>query len=329
MIEKVLLSNIKSGKPSFEKEFKYEHFERGTTYWDRFLVPICIDGKEKYLIETVTDVTEKVINRNLIKKQKEELEAIIENMSDQLIFINKNGDYTMINKTAKGNPLYDFTKLKNNQTAFEQAEYFDMDGNLILYENTPVQRVIRGEKISGYILIAKNKKATTYTEVTGIPIFDEAGDFIGGVMIYRDITTGVENQENLLLKTQYKALKTIIENLDFGCTITSYPDLNIKYINNKSYMRLKKINPKVESSSIIGKNIFNILKYNMYEKTKSEIALQNLIEKKSNSCFYNEKQIETGREKFYKIMCQPILGLNKVVTEVIFILNRYHRRNKS
>ena len=99
-------------------------------------------------------------------------------------------------------------------------------------------------------------------------------------MIYRDITESIKNQENLLLKTQYKALKTIIENLDLGCTIASYPDFNIKYINNKAYMRLKKINPNVESSSIIGKNIFNMFKYNMYEKTQLEINLQRFNRKK-------------------------------------------------
>jgi signal transduction histidine kinase len=222
--EKIWLNNIKTGKPSFEKEFKYEHFERGTTYWDISLVPIFIDGKEKYLVETTTDVTEKVLNRKLVKKQKEELEAIIENMSDPLIFINKNGEDTMGSKTAKTNLLHDFT-----------------------------------------------------------------------------------------------TLKTIINNLDLGCIITSYPDFNIRYINNKDYITLKKIDPKAELSSIVGKNVFDVFKYNMYEKTTSETNLQNLIEKESNSCFYYKKQVEVGEEKFLKIMCQPIWELNKVVTEIIFI----------
>jgi len=317
--EEILLSNIKSGKPSYEKEFKYEHFERGTTYWDISLVPISIDGKEKYLVGTTTDVTEKVMNSKLVKKQKEELETIIENTSDQVIFINKNGDYTGMNKRAKDNYLYDFTTLKNNQTAFKQAEYFDIDGNLILYENTPVQRVIIGEKISRYIVMEKNKKAITYTEVTGTPIHDKAGDFIGGVMIYRDITAGMKNQENLLLKAQSKTLRNIMENLELGCTIASYPDFNIKYINNKSYIRLKKINPKVKLASITGKNIFDMFKYNMNERTKAEINVENLIEKKSSSCFYYKKHIEAGEEKFFKIKCQALFGLKNVVTEIIFI----------
>lgn len=317
--EKILSSNIKTGKPSFEKEVKYEYFERGTTYWDISLVPIYIDGKEKYLVENTTDVTENVVNRNLVKKQKEELEVIIENSSDQVIFINKNGEYNRMNKTAKENSLYDVTTVKSTQMDFEQAEYFDMDGNLILYENMPTQRVLRGEKFSGYIIIAKNKNTASYTEVTGTPIYDKVGDFIGGVLIYRDTTACMKNQGNLFLKAQSKSLMTIINNLDLGCAITSYPDFKIKYINNKSYIRLKKINPKINMLSTIEKNIFDMFDYNMDERSNAEIKFQNALKNKYNSCFYYKKDVGVGEEKYLKIMCQALGGLDGGVTEMIFI----------
>ncbi|AWK49683.1 histidine kinase [Clostridium beijerinckii] len=318
-LQKVLLSNIKTGKPSFEKEIKCEHFERGTTYWDISLVPIFIDEKVKYVIETATEVTEKVVSRNLVEKQKEEFEAIIKSISDQVIFVDKNGKYTEINKPDINNHLYDSKPLKDNKTSYGKGEYFDINGDVILFENAPVQRVIRGEKVSGYIFAWKYNNVTTYSEVTGTPIYDEYGNFIKGVMVYNDVTERIRNQENLFLKAQYETLKTVIEHLDLRCTIASYPDFNIKYINNKEYGDLKKINLNPELLSIMGKSIFNIFKYNMYEKTQLEIKLQDLIEKKSNSCFYYRKQIENGKEKFFKIMCQPIVGLNNMVSEVIFI----------
>jgi len=318
--QKVLLSNIKTGKPSFEKEFKYEYFERGTTYWDISLVPICIDGKEKYLIETTTDVTEKVVNRNIVEKQKEELEAIIENMSDPLIFINKNGDYTRINKMAKSNPLYDSRGLKNNKTAFEQAEYFDIDGNLILYENMPVQRVIRGENISRYILIGKNKKATFYSEVTGTPIYDKAGDFIGGIMIYHDVGDRLKNEQSLLLQTQYDLLNRIIENLDLSYTIISYPDFKLKYINSKAYDDLKKVNQNTTSLfSNIGKNLFEAFNYNMDEKAEVIINIKDLTEKNGSHYFFNRKYVTAGKEEFLKLIFQPLFDTNKQIGEIVVI----------
>ncbi|AWK53131.1 histidine kinase [Clostridium beijerinckii] len=324
--EKKLNSVITTGKPYYVEEFEQDCCESGTTYWNISIVPMFVEGNLKYIINRILDVTEKVINRKLlnerveiIKKQKQQLEAIAENISDQLVFIDKNGDYTLINKIAKPNLLYDIITIKNDHTALKQAEYFDMNGDLISYENLPVQRVIRGEKISRYILIAKIKNTTTYTAVTGTPTYDTAGNFIGGVMIYRDMTEKIKNQEDEFLKTQYKALDTLIENLELGCAIASYPDLNIKYINNKYCNRLKKINPEIESSSIMGKNVFDIFKYNKHQRTKLEINLQESIEKKSKSCFYYKKYIDAGEEKFLKIMCQPMFGLNNKVIEVIFI----------
>ncbi|HEX9026679.1 MAG TPA: HAMP domain-containing sensor histidine kinase [Clostridium sp.] len=324
--EKRLNSVITSGKPYYVEEFEQDCCESGTTYWNISIVPMFVEGNLKYIINRILDVTEKVINRKrlnerveIIKKQKQQLEAIAENISDQLVFIDKSGDYTLINKIAKPNLLYDIITIKNDYTALEQAEYFDMNGDLISYENLPVQRVIRGERISRYILIVKIKNTTTYTAVTGTPTYDTAGNFIGGVMIYRDITEKIRNRENEFLKTQYKALDTLIENLELGCAIASYPDLNIKYINNKYCNRLKKINPEIESSSIMGKNVFDIFKYSKHQRTKLEINLQKSIEKKSKSCFYYKKYIDAGEEKFLKIMCQPMFGLNNKVIEVIFI----------
>ena len=319
-IEKILSINIKSGEPIFGKECKHEQFEKETTYWDVSFVPIFIDGKGKYLVETTTNVTEQVLNKKLVKKQKKELEVIIENMSDQVIFINKNGDYTKMNTLAKSNPIYDPTTLKNNQTAFEQAEYFDMNGELILYENTPVQRVIRGEKISEFILVAKNKKATTYTEVTGTPIYDKVGDFIGGIMIYHDITERIKNQENLLLKTQYDLLNRTIENLDLGYRIISYPDFKIKYMNSRAYDDFKKLNHNTTSLfSIIGKNTLEVFNYSMDEKDEVIINIKDLIEKGDRQYVFNRQYVVAGEEKFSKVIFQPLFDINKQITEIVVI----------
>ena len=319
-VEKILSINIKTGEPIFRKECKHERFERETTYWDVSLVPIFIDGKGKYLVETTTNVTEQVLNKKLVKKQKEELEVIIENISDQVIFINKNGDYTKMNTMAKSNPIYDYAALKNNQTAFEYAEYFDMNGDLILYENTPVQRVIRGEKISELILVAKNEKATTYTEVTGTPIYDKVGDFIGGVMIYHDITERIKNQENLLLKNQYDLLNRTIENLDLGYKIISYPDFKIKYMNSKAYDEFKKLNHNTTSLfSIIGKNALEVFNYSMDEKAEVKTNIKGLIEKNDRQYVLNRQYVVEGEEKSSKVIFQPLFDINKQITEIVVI----------
>lgn len=77
--ESFFFNVIENQKPYYTKEIKYESAERGDTYWNLSIVPICLSGKPKYIIHTASDITEKVTNRKLVEEQKEQLEAILEN----------------------------------------------------------------------------------------------------------------------------------------------------------------------------------------------------------------------------------------------------------
>lgn len=71
------------------------------------VVVTCITEPYKTIFKELID-KEKIINN-----QKEELEAIIENMSDELIICDKNGQPTMINKALKKQPFFNIAILKN------------------------------------------------------------------------------------------------------------------------------------------------------------------------------------------------------------------------
>jgi len=452
--EEIWKSVITTGKPYHVEEFQHNYFNRGVTYWNLAIVPIFVEGNLKYIINKMLDVTEKVLDRKLlhkqveiikeqkeqleavidnvsdgvfilnkegkhikvksktidicpndsikylgdsrkinkyfdmlgneitienmpitralngekvknekilvksfskeqtiefnatpifdvngnitmgavfynditdlynkekiIKEQKDKLEVIIENISDKLIIFDKDGNITRVNKSSI-NYILNCKEVKNVNDYFKYAQIFDMDGNLISKENSAFSRILNGENLVRDQVVVKTNNKVTYTESNGNAIYDSKGNFIAGVLLIQDVTNRLKSDETLLLKTQYKTLHTIIENLDLRCTIASYPDLNINYINNKYYMRLKKIDSQIELSTIMGGNVFDIFKYNICEKTKAEIKIRNLMKKKSNSCFYYKKSIELGQEKFFKVMCQPIFGLNNEVREVVFI----------
>jgi PAS domain S-box-containing protein len=264
------------------------------------------------------DVTEQVNKDNLIRQQRRQLETVIENISDELIIFDKNGKYIKINKTATENHLYNVTEIKSSKSVYEEAEHFDIDGNLVPYENFPSNRVIRGEKFSGYRLVSRNNKGTAYREISGTPIYDSAGSFIAGVIIGRDIADRVKNEENLLLKTQYDLLNMMIENLDLAFVRFSYPEFIIIDINNKAYYELKLINPKIESlSSVKGNLIYDV--FIIEEKDKFNKDIEKSIDNKAPSCFNVRKVLVTGEEKYFKIVGQPLFGLNNQIVELIGI----------
>jgi len=181
-------------------------------------MPTYISGNAKYIVSINNDITEIIENRKIVEKQKNELEAIVENSSDGIILFNKDGDYIMFNKAARENFVYNIKELKNATAALEQALHTDMEGNLISIENFPSQRVIRGEKFSGYRIFIKNEKNTFYYEMSGTPIFDSSGNLTSGIIVFSDISERLKREENLLIKIQYNLVNRIIDNLEFGLT---------------------------------------------------------------------------------------------------------------
>ena len=256
-MEKVFLNITETSKPYYSKESKYINSNGKVVYFDSSIVPVYIKGKMKYLVHSAEDVTEKVINRKLVIERNKELEAIMENMSDELIICDKNGQPTMINKASRKHPFFNGTELTNLNNTLKEAEYFDIDGNLIPLENLPLKRIARGEKFSEYRVDSKINNNIIRREASGTPIYDNKGDFIAGVLVSRDISDRLKNEENKLLKAQYDILSRTIGNLDLGYAIISYPDFKIKYMNSNAYDDLKKFNRNITPiSSSIGKRFF-------------------------------------------------------------------------
>jgi len=445
--EKIFFNVITTHKPYYSKELKYENLERGDTYCDVSFVPICISGEAKYIIHTTYDITEKVINRKLVEEQKEELEAIIQNMSDGLLVVDKDYNCFLLNKGARefvykadsfkrvgdtfgytkyynsegnlltiqdfypfrvlkgerlkeyrvtanrpdgifhfnisGSPVYDndgnitkavicsrdvtehvnkskliitqkeeleailenmsdalaifdrhgiykkfnkccrdiflfdTEKINNLEDVYSQAEFTDSNEKLISVENSPVKRILKGEKLIGYKKMVKIKNNIFYTELNGTPIYDKEENLIAGILLIHDITDKVKSEANLLIKAQLDILNNIIENLDVGFVRCSYPEYKIIDINKKAYEGLKEINCKMGSiSSIKGQGYFDV--YNDGEKVEVTKAIQDLIGGKNGSHFSYIKYT-MFQEKYFKIIYQPLLGINNQYIELVVI----------
>jgi signal transduction histidine kinase len=206
------------------------------------------------------------------------------------------------------------------KTSFNNEVYLDISGNKIEYENLPCRRVARGEMFSGYRMDIKNDKGIIHKEISGSPIYDSKGSFIAGVLVTRNIGDRLKNEENKLIKAQYDLLNRIIENLELSYGIISYPDFKIKYINGAAYFNLRLINEEVKSlSSVLGTSLFEVFNYAPDEKARVEIDIRKLIEKKTSKYVFNRKCIMGGKEKFFKIMFQPLFDLYNNVSEIVAI----------
>lgn len=88
--DRIIMKEINEGRPFFRYEVEYPHPGRRKTYWDLSYMPIYSGDEIKYIVLQCTDVTQKVLDKEKVARQKEELEAIISSLSDELTFYNIN-----------------------------------------------------------------------------------------------------------------------------------------------------------------------------------------------------------------------------------------------
>jgi signal transduction histidine kinase len=271
-----------------------------------------VNEVEKILV-SLRDVTDQVIKDRLIKLQKEELNVIIENITDKLIVIDEKGHSKQISRAVKDNPLLDNFEAENIKTFYEKVEHFYIDDNLIPEEDAPQNKLLRGEKFSNYKIKLISLNGTYYYDVSGTPIFDEMGNFIKGILLYHDITDSIRVEENKNIKNQNDIINNFVDNMELKFAKFSYPDYKIIEMNKKAFNLFKNFNPQLKSiSNIIGQNYLDYM-----DITKESI--ENMISNKINIKLI--KYIEE-LDAYFKIIYQPLYGLNGQVNEIVcFAIN--------
>jgi signal transduction histidine kinase len=185
-IEKYVIMN---GKPIFDRCGKFERY-----------------------ILIINDITE-IMQSKIIEHRKNELEAIIENMSDGLFTIDMESKFSLLNNGAK-EFLYNSDSIKKLGDTFEDVKYYDSKDNLIRLENMPSYRVLNGEKIKEYRISAERPDGMYHFNISGSPIYDKHGNIIKALICTRNITEEVNSEK--LIRLQKWQLEAVIDNISDG-----------------------------------------------------------------------------------------------------------------
>lgn len=255
-IETVWRNIVATGNSLCFKESPYSGLEKGITYWDTTLTPIKEDEKVKYIVVNSKDVTERVLGRRKIEEQMEviklknkQMEAIIHNMSDELLVFDKDGKFVFSNITVF--KFDDLNTCTNFDELYKRFMYFDLEGNALPYTSMPHVRIINGEKVKDQIMIVQTPKGKKYLGSTGTPMFDNEGNFCLGILCLRDMTELVNQNE--VIKQQKELLEATVENMNDVVVIYDKTG-NAKYINAEA----RKMYPFINSSSNTN-NVHNVM----------------------------------------------------------------------
>lgn len=279
--------------------------------------------RKPYLLNKniITDTNRKIIEeqKKLLEKQnkeileqKQELQAVLNKMSDALYTVDKDLNVVSLNNVIN-DIVYDPQSFKKLFDSTKHTKYYDPDGNQIKFEDFPHFRILNGEHINDYVFTSVRPDKTIHLSISGSPIYDENDNVIKALICTRNITDRRINEEYLYLKKQYETLYSIIDNLDLSCVFFSYPQMEITYVNNKTKIFLNK------DIDYGGKDVFDTYGFNSHEREEIINNLNAIIEKGTGVYSFVRHLSEDGGDKFVRIIFQPIYGINNQLMEIIAV----------
>jgi len=229
-----------TGQFFIDKEILFKGFQRGFTYWNITLIPILENGMVKYIVETSTEVTEVVLNKmrileqnEIILKQKEQLNAILENIYEGVIVVDTQGNLLTMNSSALHMHGLDSLKDYNHFNDFSSNfEFFNLDGTLIPLEESSMGRVLRGELFTNFEMwvCRKDINHRWIGSYSGTPIYDKNRKMVMAVITSRDISK--QKQMEVFLKKNEHRLRIATEGASIG-VYTYYFDTGKEYFSQE------------------------------------------------------------------------------------------------
>jgi PAS domain S-box-containing protein len=191
----IVKEKIDSVKQLKKDRFEFCHRLKDGSIRDVEVFSSRVDiGGIEYLYSIIHDITDrKVVEESLIK-EKELLQALLDNIPDTIYFKDKNSKFTRINKAqakvlgiskpedAAGKSDFDFFENKHAEEAYE-------DEQKIIKSKIPLIAKLEKLRIAG-------GKYRWFT-ATKVPIIDSKGNCTGLVGLSRDITSVKLNEEKL------------------------------------------------------------------------------------------------------------------------------------
>jgi len=153
-----------------------------------------------------------------------ELAAIFEAMTDGVVVSNSEGQArhtnaafrAFFNLQADTDPE-SLLAHKRNAGAIPR----DLEGRPLPKDQWAISRVLHGERLSGTntmdLMCRTSEEQDMYFNASGAPIFDDAGQIVGGVVVFRDVT------ERRLLEQQFQSserkLRSLVESNILGMAV--------------------------------------------------------------------------------------------------------------
>lgn len=313
---------IKSGKTQISEEFIYKNKNGYTDYLKCVVTPVKEENSLIFLIITLFNVTESAVEKENLKKEilklkeensklKEEniklseeffkYKNVVENMTDGLIFLDKEGKVEFLNGAAE-EFFYEPDKLDVLGQTLDNTRYYDLNGNTLKINELPSARALKGENITSMRVVCERPDKTIKTDISCNPLYSQNNEIVGAITSIRGLNDSLRVEN--CLKKQRDNFYNIINNLDLLICRFSYPDFKVIHYN-------KKVKEEIIYSNENTYSKFLQIPCNDRETLDKEQKNNAMI---SGS---NIKVVLSGKERYIETFYQYIFDVDGEIKEVI------------
>ncbi len=230
------------------------------------------------------EITSRTQAEAALQKEREFLNALLNNLADGIVACDANGILTLFNQATK-----EYHGLPEYPIPPEQwAEYYNLyqpDGTPMPVEEIPLFRALRGETVQNVqmVIAPKHQKHRTLL-ASGQAIIDASGNKLGAVVAMRDITDRQEAEA--ALQESQSRLNSILNSLD-----------DMVWSINPNTFEVLFLNPAAEK-------LYGVSRLDFYENPRLWQDMvypedQDLVER------YNQEVMETGSSEVeYRLVRQ-------------------------
>lgn len=208
------------------------------------------DGKFSLGLICSRDITQRINDEKIIIKQ-EELEAIIDNMSDGLFTVDENGQIKLLNDSAASF----FNEPESQQHKWDgprHTQYYDTNGEKVFITDFLSKKFLSGENIKSFRITSKGFEGIKHFDVSGSPIFDINGHIKSAVICTRDVTEYVENGK-IIREQKENLLQSEIERNQILEKVIIMKDEFLSMISHEFKTPLNVINSAIQAMEVLCK----------------------------------------------------------------------------
>jgi PAS domain S-box-containing protein len=279
---------MRQGDQRTEELFQKKNGER---FWVKITsMPVVNNGEFKYLLTNWVDITKRKQAEEALRQSEKKYKNLAEATSDMIWEINEKGIFTFVSPRIKDILGYEASEVTGKMRTLDLTTKAEAQKWLKRFKEINAKQ----EPFFGFEIAHLHKNGTPVLfETSGIPTFDNAGNFKGYVGVNKDITDRKQAEQQLQgkneqLDAQNEELRSINEELQateeelqrsreslermFASVTDSISVINLSGIITKVNQRTVEIHGFASEDEILGINAFDLVAPRDHKRIETDMS---------------------------------------------------------